>query len=166
MNRTALIWGVTGQDGSYLAEHLLGLGYRVVGVRRRTSSGGGDERVRHLYEHHMFKVVSGDVTDSQRVLDITHRAKPDEVYNLAAQSHVGTSFHEPAYTWATVAQGTLNILEACRDINIGIRIYQASSSEMFGAAFSYEIETERWSYVTRRQAKNAKTAGAFKAKRQ
>lgn len=137
--KTALITGVTGQDGSYLAEHLLGLGYRVVGMSRRASS-PNTSRIGHLLGDARFELVAGDVTDPlclHRLLDY-HR--PDEVYNLAAQSHVGQSFVEPSHTTAVTYQGALNLLEVIRSLGEPRpKFYQASSSEMFGAASSGKL---------------------------
>ncbi len=122
----ALITGVTGQDGSYLAEHLLGLGYEVHGVVRRCS-GDNLSRIAHLRD---ITLHYGDVTDSSFMSGLIQQIVPDEVYNLAAQSDVSVSFVCPVYTTNTVCLGTLNILEACKGSDI--KIYQASSSEMYG----------------------------------
>ncbi len=122
----ALITGVTGQDGSYLAEHLLGLGYEVHGVVRRCS-GDNLSRIAHLHD---ITLHYGDVTDSSFMSGLIQQIVPDEVYNLAAQSDVSVSFVCPVYTTNTVCLGTLNILEACKGSDI--KIYQASSSEMYG----------------------------------
>lgn len=135
--KTALITGVTGQDGSYLAEHLLELGYRVVGMSRRASS-PNTHRIRHLMGNACFYLVSGDVTDPLCVYRLIKDECPDEVYNLAAQSHVGNSFVEPSHTTAVTYGGCLNLLEAIRTLpkSFRPRFYQASSSEMFGTSFS------------------------------
>ena len=136
--KTAIVFGVTGQDGSYLAELLLGKGYTVVGVTRRSST-DNTERIEKISKHcTKFIVIEGDVTDAFSVSDIINKYKPDEVYNLAAQSHVGTSFKQPTLTWDVTAGGCLNILEAIRlsERRHEIKFYQASSSEMFGKSYS------------------------------
>ena len=127
----ALIFGITGQDGSYLAELLLKKGYRVVGVTRRVSV-NTTARIQHILPK--IKIVEGDITDAFNVNKIIQDEEPDEIYNLAAQSHVGTSFNQPNLTWDITAGGVLNILEAIRysPNKESIRFYQASSSEMFG----------------------------------
>lgn len=131
----AIIFGITGQDGSYLAELLLSKGYEVVGVTRRTST-PNTSNINHILQN--IVLVEGDVTDGFNVAKIIEEHCPDEVYNLAAQSHVGTSFKQPNLTWDITAGGVLNILEAIRysDRKDKIRFYQASSSEMFGKNFS------------------------------
>ncbi len=142
MAKVALITGITGQDGSYLTELLLGKGYRVHGVIRR-SSNFTTERIDHLYcDRHerdvRLHLHYGDLLDATNLRRIISEAKPDEVYNLAAQSHVRTSFDQPVYTAEVVAVGTLKLLEAIRDHRDSsgreVRFYQASSSEMFGKA--------------------------------
>lgn len=129
MGKTALITGVTGQDGSYLAELLLKEGYRVVGMTRRTST-DVHERIQHLVDDIEF--VSGDLLDQSSMTSIVARVKPDEVYNLAAQSFVPTSWDQPVLTGEFTALGVTRVLEAVRTVNPKIRFYQASSSEMFG----------------------------------
>jgi GDPmannose 4,6-dehydratase len=129
MSKTALITGVTGQDGSYLAELLLKEGYRVVGMTRRTST-DVHERIQHIVDDIEF--VSGDLLDQSSVTSIVARVKPDEVYNLAAQSFVPTSWDQPVLTGEFTALGVTRVLEAVRTVNPAIRFYQASSSEMFG----------------------------------
>lgn len=136
--KRALIFGVTGQDGSYLSEFLLSKGYEVHGVKRRSSSFNTD-RLNHIYHDKHEKDVKfflhyGDVTDSSNVFDLIKHIKPDEVYNLAAQSHVKISFEVPEYTAQVDAVGTLRILEAIRQLNMekDVRFYQASTSELFG----------------------------------
>jgi len=136
--RTALVTGITGQDGSYLAEFLLGKGYDVHGVVRRASA-FNTQRIDHLYrdlhEGPRLHLHFGDVLDSCSIRAIVDKVHPDEVYHLAAQSHVRVSFDLPAYTADAVGIGTLRVLEAIRDVDPkGIRFYQAGSSEMFGAA--------------------------------
>lgn len=126
---TALITGITGQDGSYLAELLLSKGYRVVGVARRSST-VTNERINHLLDN--ITVVQGDLHDQGSLLSFLEEYKPTEVYNLAAQSFVPTSWNQPALTGDITAIGVTRMLEAIRFINPKIRFYQASSSEMFG----------------------------------
>ena len=126
---TALITGITGQDGSYLAELLLSKGYRVVGVARRSST-VTYERINHLLDD--MTVVQGDLHDQGSLLSLLEEYKPSEVYNLAAQSFVPTSWNQPALTGDITALGVTRILEAIRFVNPKIRFYQASSSEMFG----------------------------------
>lgn len=138
MSKVALITGITGQDGSYLAEFLLKKGYTVHGIKRRSSLFNTD-RIDHLYkDRHENKVNLflhyGDLTDSTNLIRIIQEVQPDEIYNLAAQSHVKVSFETPEYTANADAIGTLRILEAIRILNLGhkTRFYQASTSEMFG----------------------------------
>jgi GDPmannose 4,6-dehydratase len=126
---TALITGITGQDGSYLAELLLSKGYRVIGVARRSST-VTYERINHLLDD--ITVVQGDLHDQGSLLAMLEEYEPDEVYNLAAQSFVPTSWSQPALTGDITALGVTRILEAIRFVNPKIRFYQASSSEMFG----------------------------------
>ncbi len=133
----AIIFGITGQDGSYLAELLHHKGYEVTGVTRRVSV-DTLQRISHILPQ--IKIVEGDITDAFSVSNIIKEHKPDEVYNLAAQSHVGTSFTQPSLTWDVTAGGCLNILEGIRysGRKEKIRFYQASSSEMFGKNYSVE----------------------------
>lgn len=126
---TALITGITGQDGSYLAELLLSKGYRVIGVARRSST-VTYERIEHLLDD--ITVVQGDLHDQGSLLALLEEYRPTEVYNLAAQSFVPTSWNQPALTGEITALGVTRILEAIRFVNPKIRFYQASSSEMFG----------------------------------
>jgi GDPmannose 4,6-dehydratase len=127
--KTALITGITGQDGSYLAELLLGEGYRVVGMTRRTST-DVHERIRHLAERIEF--YSGDLLDQSSMTAIVADVRPTEIYNLAAQSFVPASFTQPVLTGEFTALGVTRLLEAVRAVDPTIRFYQASSSEMFG----------------------------------
>ena len=133
--KKALITGITGQDGSYLTELLLKKGYEVCGIVRRSST-FGTERIDHLYKDpHQgpkLKLVYGDLTDGGNLSTIINDIKPDEVYNLGAQSHVRVSFDTPVYTVDADALGTLRLLEAIRSCDKKIRFYQASSSEMYG----------------------------------
>lgn len=126
---TALITGITGQDGSYLAELLLSKGYRVIGVARRSST-VTNERIEHLLDD--ITIVQGDLHDQGSLLALLEEYEPTEVYNLAAQSFVPTSWNQPALTGEITALGVTRILEAIRFVNPKIRFYQASSSEMFG----------------------------------
>jgi GDPmannose 4,6-dehydratase len=126
---TALITGITGQDGSYLAEFLLGKGYRVIGMVRRTSTVNFD-RIRHI--QNQIEVVQGDLLDQMSLIDILHEYRPEEVYNLAAQSFVPTSWKQPVLTGEFTALGVTRVLDAIRIVNPETRFYQASSSEMFG----------------------------------
>ena len=129
--KTAIITGVTGQDGSYLAEFLLDKGYRVVGLKRRTSI-INTSRIDHFFENKNFHLRYFDLSDLPSMISIINEFKPVEVYHLAAQSHVKVSFENPIYTTQTNALGTLNMLEAIRLTNKKIRFYQASTSELFG----------------------------------
>jgi GDPmannose 4,6-dehydratase len=132
-NKVALITGITGQDGSYLAELLLEKGYDVHGVVRRSSS-INTERIDHLYNNPKLKLHYGDITDSLSIMGIIKRYMPTEIYNLAAQSHVKVSFETPEYTAQVDALGTLKLLEAVRLLGIEdkVKIYQASTSELYG----------------------------------
>ena len=134
--KKALITGITGQDGSYLAELLLDKGYEVHGIIRRSSS-FNTARIEHLYHDLHSPGVRlhlhyGDLTDGIGLREVLTRVQPDEVYNLGAQSHVRVSFDQPVYTVAADALGTIQLLEAIRDTGLPTRFYQASSSEMFG----------------------------------
>ena len=127
--KTALITGITGQDGSYLAELLLDRGYRVVGMTRRTST-EVHERIEHLVDR--IEIVSGDLLDQSSMTHLIASVKPAEIYNLAAQSFVPTSWSQPVLTGEFTALGVTRVLEAIRGVDPSIRFYQASSSEMFG----------------------------------
>ena len=127
--RTALITGVTGQDGSYLAEFLLEKGYRVFGMVRRSST-ETFERIHHLFGQ--IELVQGDLLDQLSIINLVRTIRPDEVYNLASQSFVPTSFEQPVLTGEFTALGVTRVLEAIKLVNRKIRFYQASSSEMFG----------------------------------
>ena len=137
MKKTALITGITGQDGAYLAEFLLGKGYTVHGIKRRTSLFNTD-RIDHLYKdpHEKGRLVLhyGDMTDSSALTRVVQQVRPDEIYNLAAQSHVAVSFEEPEYTADSDALGALRLLEAIRILGLEkkTRFYQASTSELYG----------------------------------
>lgn len=136
--RKALITGITGQDGAYLAEFLLNKNYEVHGIKRRTSLFNTD-RIDHLYQdphekHRRLVLHYGDMTDSSSLIRVIQQVQPDEIYNLAAQSHVAVSFEEPEYTANSDALGTLRLLEAIRILGLEkkTRFYQASTSELFG----------------------------------
>jgi GDPmannose 4,6-dehydratase len=138
MERRALITGITGQDGSYLAELLLERGYEVHGLVRRSSS-FNTARIDHLYQDPhgssvRLRLHHGDLTDAQNLTNLVLDVEPDEIYNLAAQSHVRVSFDQPVYTQQVTGAGALNVLEAARQLNKRreVRVYQASSSEMYG----------------------------------
>jgi GDPmannose 4,6-dehydratase len=150
--KKALITGITGQDGSYLAEFLLGKGYQVHGIVRRSSSFNTD-RIEHLYADRHDPDIRlflhyGDLVDGIGLREILTRVKPHEVYNLGAQSHVRVSFDQPVYTVAADALGTMNILEAVRDASLPTRFYQASSSEMYGKVLE-PIQTETTPFYPR-----------------
>src|SRR5580698_941285 len=129
MEKRALITGVTGQDGSYLAELLLEKGYTVIGMVRRSST-VNFERINHIEDR--LELVAGDVLDEASLINILRDHRPTEVYNLAAQSFVQTSWSQPVLTGETTALGVTRLLDAIRLVDPGIRFYQASSSEMFG----------------------------------
>ena len=138
MVKRALITGITGQDGAYLAELLLGKGYEVHGIKRRASS-FNTSRIDHLYQDPHEKDVKlklhyGDMTDSTNLIRIVQEVQPDEIYNLAAQSHVQVSFETPEYTADVDSLGTLRLLEAIRILGLEktCRFYQASTSELYG----------------------------------
>jgi GDPmannose 4,6-dehydratase len=136
--KRALITGITGQDGSYLAEQLLGKGYEVHGIVRRSSS-FNTERLDDIYRdpHEAgtrLRLHYGDLTDSSRLVKLVYEIQPDEIYHLGAQSHVRVSFDTPEYTCDATGMGTVRLLEAIRETGVKTRFYQASSSEMFGAA--------------------------------
>jgi GDPmannose 4,6-dehydratase len=131
--KTALITGITGQDGSYLAELLIDKGYMVHGIVRRASL-INTHRIDHIFDHPQMKLHYGDLTDAGNLIHIIQKCKPDEIYNLAAQSHVKVSFELPEYTGNVDGLGTLRILEAVRILEMEdkVRIYQASTSELYG----------------------------------
>ena len=152
--KVALITGVTGQDGAYLAEFLLGKGYEVHGIKRRSSL-FNTKRIDHLYQDphiskRRFILHHGDMTDSSSLVHITEQVQPDEIYNLAAQSHVVVSFEEPEYTANADALGALRLLEAIRILGLKhkTRFYQASTSELFGLARETP-QTERTPFYPR-----------------
>ncbi len=135
-SKTALVTGITGQDGSYLAELLLEKGYEVHGIIRRASS-FNTERIDHLYQdphahNRRLHLHYGDLTDGSNISRLIERVEPDEIYNLAAQSHVKVSFEVPEYTADVVGVGTIRLLDAIKDARIATRFYQASTSELYG----------------------------------
>lgn len=153
--KVALITGVTGQDGSYLAEYLMELGYEVHGTLRRSST-ANTVRIDHLRNDHIFStkapsqrgglgLIYCDMTDQESIRRTINRLQPDEVYNLAAQSHVGISFAIPSYTADVVGQGALRLFDACKDYEAEtgkkLKIYQAGSSEMFGSSMGPQDES-------------------------
>ena len=144
--KKAFITGITGQDGSYLAELLLDKDYEVHGLMRRSST-FNTRRIDHLYEDPhdpdtRFFLHHGDLTDGSRLTTLIDQISPHEVYHLAAQSHVRVSFDEPAFTGDVTGLATTRILEAIREVNTDIRFYQASSSEMFGATPPLSIRND------------------------
>lgn len=140
--KTAIIFGVTGQDGSHLADLLLEKNYSVIGVSRRSST-DNTGRIKHILSNENFKLVQGDITDAFSVSGILKEyVHVDEIYNLAAQSHVAVSFKQPALTWDITGKGCLNILQNMIDLNmLNTRFYQASSSEMYGKSYDVRMNT-------------------------
>jgi GDPmannose 4,6-dehydratase len=160
--KTALITGITGQDGSYLAEFLLARNYLVHGIVRRSSSFNTD-RIEHLYRDPHDPAARlflhyGDLVDGTGLREILSRVRPDEVYNLGAQSHVKVSFDQPVYTVQADALGTINLLEAIRDTGLPIKFYQASSSEMYGKVVE-SPQTEKTPFYPRSPYACAKVYG-------
>lgn len=143
--KKAIITGITGQDGSHLADLLLEKDYEVIGISRRSSI-DNTYRIQHLLDCDRFKLVEGDITDVSSVINIfKNNEDVDEVYNLAAQSHVGSSFKQPALTWDITGKGCLNLLQSLVDLNMThVKFYQASSSEMFGSAYDIDDNGEKY----------------------
>lgn len=139
--RTAIITGIGGQDGSYLAEFLLKKDYKVWGVYRRTSA-PNFSRLEKALKSPNLKLIEGDICDPFTIARMVKTIKPDEYYNLAAQSHVATSFEQPSYTWDATGNAVLYALEAIRTENPSVKFYQASSSEMFGKNYTKMIDTD------------------------
>ena len=143
--KRALITGINGQDGSYLAELLLNKGYDIYGtVKRNSVSETQSTRIEHLLNNNKFNLTYADLTDMSSLVRVLKETQPDEIYNLAAQSHVRVSFDQPIYTTNVTGLGTLNLLEAARMVSPDSKIYQASSSEMFGNSIDrdgYQRET-------------------------
>ncbi|MDG2220624.1 MAG: GDP-mannose 4,6-dehydratase [Rubripirellula sp.] len=165
MTKTALITGITGQDGSYLAELLLHKEYLVHGMLRRSST-FSTSRIDHLYrdrhEESRLRLHYGDLTDGQALTNLVLAVQPDEIYNLGAQSHVRVSYDQPVYTLQTIGVGTLNVLEAARQLmrSKPVRVYQASSSEMFGKVLETP-QTERTPFNPQSPYACAKAYGHF-----
>ncbi|HPC96601.1 MAG TPA: GDP-mannose 4,6-dehydratase [Sedimentisphaerales bacterium] len=159
--RKAFITGITGQDGSYLVEFLLAKGYEIWGLIRRSSS-FNTGRIDHLYqdphEQPRLRLVYGDMTDGSNLAALIGEIKPDEVYNLAAQSHVRVSFDQPIYSVNVVGLGTLRLLEAIRSCGLPVRFYQASSSEMYGRVVETP-QTEKTPFYPRSPYACAKVYG-------
>jgi GDPmannose 4,6-dehydratase len=143
MTKVALITGITGQDGSYLAENLLQRGYGVVGLYRRSSSVNFD-RIKNIVNHPRLVLEEFDLTDPSDCTDIIVKHRPNEFYNLAAQSHVATSFKQPTTTFEIDAVGVINILENIRKFSSTTRFYQASTSEMFGRNYSTDADGNKY----------------------
>ena len=141
--KTALVTGITGQDGSYLADLLLEKNYRVVGLHRRSST-NNMERIRHLVNNPNFILEEFDLTDPSGCVNVVQKYKPEELYNLGAQSHVGTSFKQPTTTFEIDAVGVINLLEAIRHHSPSTKFYQAGTSEMFGRNYETNIDGEKY----------------------
>ena len=139
--KKAFITGITGQDGSYLAELLLEKGYEVHAIIRRASV-FTTQRIEHILEHENMFTYHGDLTDSSNLHRLLMKIKPDEIYNLGAQSHVAVSFEVPEYTADVVGLGTIRLLDAVRDLGAGCKYYQASTSELFGGIPGTEPQSE------------------------
>ncbi|HRV93131.1 MAG TPA: GDP-mannose 4,6-dehydratase [Anaerolineae bacterium] len=155
--KRALVTGITGQDGSYLAEFLLEQGYQVIGMVRRSSTVNFD-RIAHLQELEALDIVQGDLLDQMSLIDILREYDPQEVYNLAAQSFVPTSWRQPVLTGEFTALGVTRVLDAIRIVNPDIRFYQASSSEMFGKVMEVP-QTEKTPFYPRSPYGVAKVYG-------
>jgi GDPmannose 4,6-dehydratase len=141
--KTALVTGITGQDGSYLADLLLEKNYRVVGLHRRSST-NNMERIRHLVNNSNFILEEFDLTDPSGCVNVVQKYKPEELYNLGAQSHVGTSFKQPTTTFEIDAVGVINLLEAIRHHSPSTKFYQAGTSEMFGRNYETNIDGKKY----------------------
>ena len=150
----AIIFGITGQDGSHLADLLLEKGYEVVGVCRRAST-DNTGRIKHILDHSSFSVAQGDITDAHSVIKILkEHADVDEIYNLAAQSHVAVSFKQPGLTWDITGKGCLNILQSVEDLGMkNVRFYQASSSEMYGKNYDCAVDLNKTSKTYKKEFK-------------
>lgn len=140
--KKAFITGITGQDGSYLAELLLDKGYEVHAILRRASV-FTTQRIEHIFEHERLRTYHGDLTDSSNLHRLLMRIQPDEIYNLGAQSHVGVSFDVPEYTADVDGLGAIRLLDSLRDLGPDCRYYQASTSELFGGIPGTEPQSER-----------------------
>lgn len=141
--KTALVTGITGQDGSYLADLLLEKNYRVVGLHRRSST-SNLERIKHLVNNPNFILEEFDLTDPSGCVNVVQKYQPEELYNLGAQSHVGTSFKQPTTTFEIDAVGVINLLEAIRHHSPNTRFYQAGTSEMFGRNYETSIDGKKY----------------------
>jgi GDPmannose 4,6-dehydratase len=137
MNKSAIITGITGQDGSYLAELLLEKDYKVIGLYRRNSN-YNFQRINNIIHHHNLTLIEFDLTDPSSINHILHKYQPDEFYNLAAMSHVGSSFDQPTTTFDINTMGVLYILESIKSASSATKFYQASTSEMFGRNFDID----------------------------
>lgn len=145
--KKAIITGITGQDGSHLADLLIGKGYRVIGVMRRSST-DTKQRIQHLKDDSYLTIEEGDITDYSSILNLLKKhSDATEFYNLAAQSHVATSFKQPALTWDATGKGCINILQAIIDLSLqdSMKFYQASSSEMFGKNYDCKVILDKTS---------------------
>lgn len=140
MSKTAFVTGVVGQVGSYMADFLLERDYRVIGLKRRSAS-GSNWRIENALKNKNFELIEGDITDYSSVLNILSYCKPDEIYNFAAQSHVKSSFDQPSYTFDVNTKGVLNILEVMKFLNSKARLYQSSTSEMYGSNYDKDPNT-------------------------
>ena len=142
MTKKAIVFGITGQDGSHLADLLLSKEYEVVGVSRRAST-DNTGRIKHILQNSKFLLIQGDITDAHSVANILkEHVDVDEIYNLAAQSHVAVSFKQPGLTWDITGKGCLNILQSIEDLGMKhVRFYQASSSEMYGK--NYDVDRDQ-----------------------
>ena len=156
--KTALIFGVSGQDGSYLAEFLISKGYRIIGIIRHNSSNEIPSRLKSIISNNKKQLILkyGDITDTSFIYNIINENKIDEIYNLAAQSHVGLSFEIPLYTMEVDAKGTLNILEAIRYSKKDIKYYQASTSELFGGLPNSNFQNENTMFYPKSPSATAK----------
>jgi GDPmannose 4,6-dehydratase len=157
--KSAMIWGVTGQDGSYLSELLLGEGYEVIGVKRRSSTNNLGN-LANVIENPDFELVEGDITDAHSVSGLVKDHQPTELYNVAAMSHVGTSFQQPSYTFMANAVGELNILEAIRQNSPKTKHFFAATSEMMGSNFNVGKDGEKYQDETTPLSANSPYAAA------
>ena len=151
MNKTAIVTGITGQDGSYLSELLLEKDYKVIGLYRRSSS-YHFERISGIKDHHNLTLLEFDLTDPSIINNILTKYQPDEFYNLAAMSHVGTSFDQPVTTFDINTMGVLHILDAIKTHSSATKFYQASTSEMFGKNYSVDKNNNKYhsdQYISR-----------------
>jgi GDPmannose 4,6-dehydratase len=130
----AVITGVAGQDGSYLSEYLLSLGYKVIGITKRNSTSNDLSNIKNILDNKYFSIFNGDITDTSFLCHIISKYKPDEWYNLAAMSHVGQSFIDPVYSFKVNAESVINQLDLIKNISPNTKFYQASTSEMFGSS--------------------------------